>query len=126
MLDAPGLAALEKRVADRNAAAARRAVAAADPDAKEVLTFMYTDTKCEKVPAQFAKVNLLGPLPEIKRVNGELSYKDALKEALVEEMAITAARSRSPKGCSKHLAAIVSSTRPSAKPAFAGRAAARP
>jgi 2-oxoisovalerate dehydrogenase E1 component len=87
VLDAPGLAALEKRVADRNAAAARRAVAAADPDAKEVLTFMYTDTKCEKVPAQFAKVNLLGPLPEIKRVNGELSYKDALKEALVEEMA---------------------------------------
>ena len=37
--------------------------------------------------AEFAKVNLLGPLPEIKRVNGELSYKDALKEALVEEMA---------------------------------------
>ena len=25
-------------------------------------------------------------MPEIKRVNGELTYKDALKEALVEEM----------------------------------------
>ncbi len=47
---------------------------------------MYTDTKCETVPAEFAKVELLGPLPEIKRVNGELTYKDALKEALVEEM----------------------------------------
>ena len=45
MLDAPGLAAVEKRVADRNAAAAKRAAAAADPDAKDVLTFMYTDTK---------------------------------------------------------------------------------
>ena len=50
VLDAPGLAAVEKRVAARNAAAARRAAAAADPDAKDVLTFMYTDTKCETVP----------------------------------------------------------------------------
>jgi 2-oxoisovalerate dehydrogenase E1 component len=87
VLDAPGLAALEKRVADRNATAAKRAVAAADPDAKDVITFMYTDTKCETVPPQFAKVSLFSPLPEIKRVHGELSYKDALKEALVEEMA---------------------------------------
>ena len=34
-------------------------------------------------PAQ----HLVGPLPDIKRVNGELTYKDALKEALVQEMA---------------------------------------
>jgi pyruvate/2-oxoglutarate/acetoin dehydrogenase E1 component len=47
---------------------------------------MYTDTKCETVPAEFTKVNLVGPLPEIKRVNGELTYKDALKEALIQEM----------------------------------------
>jgi 2-oxoisovalerate dehydrogenase E1 component len=87
VLDAPALAAVEKRVADRNASAARRAAAAADPDARDVLTFMYTDTKCETVPPEFAKVELAGPLPEIKRVNGELTYKDALKEALVEEMA---------------------------------------
>jgi 2-oxoisovalerate dehydrogenase E1 component len=87
LLDAPGLAAVEKRVADRNASAARRAAAASDPDVKDVLTFMYTDTKCETVPPEFAKVDLLGPLPEIKRVNGELTYKDAIKEALVEEMA---------------------------------------
>jgi len=86
VLDAKGLAAVEKRVADRNARAAKRAVAAADPLAEDVLTFMYTDTKCETVPAEFAKVDLVGPLPEIKRVNGELTYKDAIKEALVQEM----------------------------------------
>jgi len=85
--DAKGLAAVEKRVADRNASAAKRAVAAADPEAKDVLTFMYTDTKSETVPAEFAMVDLLAPLPEIKRVNGELTYKDALKEALIQEMA---------------------------------------
>jgi 2-oxoisovalerate dehydrogenase E1 component len=86
VLDAAGLAAVENRVADRNAIAAKRAVAAADPEAKDVLTFMYTDTKVETVPAEFAKVELHGPLPEIKRVNGELTYKDAIKEALVQEM----------------------------------------
>jgi 2-oxoisovalerate dehydrogenase E1 component len=87
VLDAKGIQAVEKRVVDRNASAAKRAAAAADPDAKDVLRFMYTDTKSETVPAEFAKVELFGPLPEIKRVNGELTYKDALKEALVEEMA---------------------------------------
>jgi 2-oxoisovalerate dehydrogenase E1 component len=86
VLDEPGLAAVVKRVADRNASAAKRAVAAADPLPEDVLTFMYTDTKCETVPAEFAKVELAGPLPEIKRVNGELTYKDAIKEALMQEM----------------------------------------
>jgi 2-oxoisovalerate dehydrogenase E1 component len=86
VLDAAGIAAVEKRVADRNARAAKRAVAAADPAPEDVLEFMYTDTSCEVVPAEFSKSDLIAPLPEIKRVNGELTYKDALKEALVEEM----------------------------------------
>ena len=87
VLDTQGLAAVEKRVIDRNARAAKRSADAADPLAVDVLTFMYTDTKCETVPAEYAKVDFHGPLPEIKRVNGELTYKDALKEALVQEMA---------------------------------------
>lgn len=87
VLDASGLAALEQRVVERNARAAQRAAAAADPAAAEVLTFMYTDTSCEQVPAEFSRVELVGPLPEVKRVNGELTYKDALKEALAQEMA---------------------------------------
>jgi 2-oxoisovalerate dehydrogenase E1 component len=87
VLDAKGIEAIEKRVAERNARAAKRAATVADPEAKDVLTFMYTDTKCEQVPAEFSKPELLAPLPEIKRVNGELTYKDALKEALAEEMA---------------------------------------
>lgn len=86
VLDPAGLAAVEKRVVDRNARAAKRAVAAADPAAADVLKFMYTDTTCATVPAEFASPKLIGPLPEIKRVNGELNYKDALKEALVQEM----------------------------------------
>ena len=86
VLDAQGISGLERSVAQRNARAATRAAAAADPAPEDVLTFMYTDTKCETVPKDFAGATLAGPLPEIKRVNGELTYKDALKEALVQEM----------------------------------------
>ncbi len=86
VLGAEALSDLAKQVADRNARAAKRAAAALDPAPEEVLTFLYTDTKCETVPAEFASANLVGPLPEIKRANGELTYKDALKEALVQEM----------------------------------------
>jgi len=85
-LDVDGVAAVEKRVAERNAHAARRAADAADPDAKDVITFMYTDTKCDSVPAEFARVETFAPPPKTPRVGGELSYKDAIKEALVEEM----------------------------------------
>ncbi len=87
VLDQAGLAALEQRVRDRNARAARRAAAAADPPPEDVLKYMYTDTKCETVPAEFANVEILRPLTDLKRVNGQLSYKDAIREALYEEMA---------------------------------------
>jgi 2-oxoisovalerate dehydrogenase E1 component len=86
VLDADGVAKVDRRVAERNARAAERAVAAADPDVKDVLAFMYTETKSEIVPPQFAKVETYAPTPESKRANGEISYKDALREALAEEM----------------------------------------
>jgi len=86
VIDAKGIAEVKKRVVERNARAARRAAAAADPEAKDVLTFMYTDTRCDTVPAEFARVETCAPLPNTARVNGELSYKDAIKEALVQEM----------------------------------------
>ena len=80
------LAALEAAVRDRNARAAKRAAAAADPAAGDVIKYMYTDTKSETVPAEFAKVEIIAPLPEIKRINGEITYKDAIREAMIEEM----------------------------------------
>jgi 2-oxoisovalerate dehydrogenase E1 component len=86
VLDPSGIAAVEKRVADRNAIAAKRAADSADPDAKDVLTFMYTDTTSAVVPPEFSKVELFEPVPVAKRVGGEITYKDAIREALVEEM----------------------------------------
>ncbi|HXZ15344.1 MAG TPA: dehydrogenase E1 component subunit alpha/beta [Roseiarcus sp.] len=86
VLDQAGIEEVERRVAERNARAARRAADAADPDVKDVLTFMYADAKDETVPAPFAKVELYAAPPKPKRVDGEMSYKDAIRDALVEEM----------------------------------------
>ena len=86
LLTAAELSALEEAVRNRNARAAKRAAVAADPAAADVIKYMYTDTKCETVPPEFARVEIIQPLPEIKRANGEITYKDALKEALIEEM----------------------------------------
>lgn len=79
--------AVEQRVIDRNARAAIRAAEAADPAAEDVLKYMYTDTTAAVVPAEFAKVEIVKELPVIKRdKDGKILYKDAIKEALVEEM----------------------------------------
>jgi 2-oxoisovalerate dehydrogenase E1 component len=86
VLDRAGIAAVEKRVKERNARAAVRAAQAADPPPADVLKYMYTDTFVDKVPPEFAQVEVLEPLPHIKRVNGEITYRDAIKEAVTEEM----------------------------------------
>ena len=86
ILSQKSLAALKTKVADRNARAAAKSVAAADPDPADVIKYMYSDTTCEEVPETFRKVKIVKEKPEIKRQDGKLTYKDALKEALFEEM----------------------------------------
>jgi len=86
LLDEAGLARLEKKVKERNARAAVRAAASPDPDPKDVIKYMYTDTVAREVPEQFRNVQILADPPKIKRQNGEITYRDAIKEALIEEM----------------------------------------
>ncbi len=86
-LDDALYAQIEARVKDRNARAAVRAAEAADPPAEDVLKFMYTDTVSETVPELFARPALRQPPPVIKRdAEGRILYKDAIREALIEEM----------------------------------------
>ena len=86
VLTKKGVEALLAKVQSRNASASARASKAADPDPKDVIKYMYTDTRSDVVPEAFTKVEVIKALPEIKRQNGQLTYKDAIKEALVEEM----------------------------------------
>jgi len=86
ILDAERIAAIETRVAERNARAAKRAAESADPDPADVIKYMYTDTRCDEVPETFGKSKLYNTPPVIKRSEGRLTYRDALKEAMIEEM----------------------------------------
>jgi len=80
------LASLKKRVVERNARAARRAAAAADPDPADVIRYMYTDTAEQPVPEVFSRVEIVKEAPRFKRTDGQLTYRDAIKEGLFEEM----------------------------------------
>ncbi len=77
---------LRQKVADRNGRAAAKAAVSADPDPADVIKYMYTDTSVDEVPEEFANAQTVLEEPKIRRVNGELNYKDALKEAMLEEM----------------------------------------
>ena len=86
VLTADAIDALEAKVRDRNARAAARAAASPDPAAEDVITYMYTDTTAAVVPDAFRNAPIVKKAPVIKRQDGQLTYKDAIKEALVEEM----------------------------------------
>ncbi len=87
VVDEPGLAAVESRVRERNSRAAVRAARATDPDPADVLAYLYTDTAADEVPSAARGVVTYAEPPVAKRdANGAISYKDALREALVEEM----------------------------------------
>jgi 2-oxoisovalerate dehydrogenase E1 component len=80
------LAELTSRVQNRNARAAVRAAEAADPPPADVIKYMYTETTADPVPPEYQKVEIIEPPPAIKRVEGQTTYRDAIKEALIEEM----------------------------------------
>ncbi len=86
VLNKKTLEELKKRVVDRNARAAAAAAASADPVAADVIRYTNTNTACDVVPEKYSKVKIIKPVPEIKRKDGQLTYKDAIKETLVQEM----------------------------------------
>jgi len=84
--DAAALAAIESGAHERNARAAIRASKATDPAPSDLLKYLYTDTAADVVPEVDRVVVTYAEPPVAKRVSGVMSYKDALREALVEEM----------------------------------------
>jgi 2-oxoisovalerate dehydrogenase E1 component len=81
------VAAIRAAAAQRNARAAQRAAAAADPAPESLLELLYTDGTSDALPAEAAEVVLAAEPPAAKRdAEGRILYRDALREALVEEM----------------------------------------
>ena len=78
---------LEAQVARRTERAAVRAAEAADPAPADVVKYMYAGTVEPSVPPEYATVTVNTPVEKPKRdAQGCLNYRDALKEALIEEM----------------------------------------
>jgi len=87
VVDDAGLASLEARARERNARAAVRAAGATDPDPAELLRYLYTETAANEVPPAARRVVTYAPAPVARRdPDGAISYRDAIREALVEEM----------------------------------------
>ena len=80
------IAAVELNARERNARAAIRASKATDPNPADLLKYLYTDTAADIVPDPEGAVVTYADAPVAKRTNGAILYKDALREALVEEM----------------------------------------
>ena len=78
--------ALRERVEQRQARAAREAAQAREPQPSEVLTFMYSSGTSETVPAEAAEPRMVAQPEPIARKDGKISFKEAIREALVEEM----------------------------------------
>ncbi len=77
---------LRQRVDKRLEPATVRAAKAADPPAEEVMRYVFTDSFCHEVPRAAAGFRPLQDPPRAERKDGEITFKEALREALVEEM----------------------------------------
>jgi 2-oxoisovalerate dehydrogenase E1 component len=88
LADDAAVADIETRARERNERAAVRASQATDPDPAALLEFLYTDTAAGEVPAAARDIVTYADPPAAKRdPDGSISYRDALRDALVEEMA---------------------------------------
>jgi len=86
VITAKKFAEIQANISAVNERAAKRAAEAADPVAADVIKYMYTDTDEEEVPAKYRNAAIIKPLPVVKRKDGKISYRDAIKEAMIEEM----------------------------------------
>ena len=78
--------ALRQRVDKRHEDAAVRAAKSPDPAVSELLRFVFTDSVADKVPVEYASPKTIAAPPLPQRKGGQITYKEALFEALVQEM----------------------------------------
>jgi 2-oxoisovalerate dehydrogenase E1 component len=81
------LEATYAKAAERNAEQAVKAAASPDPSPQALHQYLYATSTSASVPATFAKGATIAAVPKAARdEQGRITYKDAIREALVEEM----------------------------------------
>ncbi|MFH0962582.1 MAG: dehydrogenase E1 component subunit alpha/beta [Planctomycetota bacterium] len=86
ILSGDEVAGLREAVEKRNERAAVRAAASSDPDPSTVCRYVFTE-KAPSLPEEAKKPRQLKAIERPKRQDGQLNMRDAIKEALLEEMA---------------------------------------
>jgi 2-oxoisovalerate dehydrogenase E1 component len=86
-LDEAGIDELRSAAAERNERAARRAAAATDPDPSDVLRYLFAGTTSAVVPTVHRSPAIHAPAPAAKLTDEGMLYRDAIRDAIVEEMA---------------------------------------
>ena len=86
LADAAAVTEIEANARRRNQRAAVRAAAGTDPNPADLLQYMYSDSTSDAVPTPEQVVATLAEPPVAKRGDGQITYRDAIREALVEEM----------------------------------------
>ena len=77
---------LRSCVEARHEAAAIRAAQAADPAPEEVTDYVFADSFCDSPPEHATGFQPLADPPSAERKDGQITFKEALREAMVEEM----------------------------------------
>jgi 2-oxoisovalerate dehydrogenase E1 component len=77
---------LRARVERRHEEAAIRAARAEDPDASQVTRYVFTESSSQEVPEAHARPGTLADPPRAERKDGVITFKEALREAMVQEM----------------------------------------
>ncbi len=84
--DESALDEIRQRVIARHEKAAVRAGKASDPPADDVAKYVFSNSFCSEVPGPFAEVKTLQDPPVAERKNGMITVREALREAMIEEM----------------------------------------
>jgi len=84
--DGKQLDELVQEVQERHETSAIRAAKAADPPPEEVTKYVFAHSVCDEVPKQFASPKTVEDPPVAKRKDGTITFREALREAMVEEM----------------------------------------
>jgi len=78
---------MKQKAEERHARAAVRAAESPEPHPDDVAKFLFSNRFDNEVPEENTKVELLSDEPVVKRdAKGRITFKEAIKEALYEEM----------------------------------------
>lgn len=87
LMSAEEVTAMDERCTAEIQEAARKAALSPDPVIEQITEGLLSNTSCEEVPEEFARVEVLKEPRKIRRDGeGRIMYRHAVAEALIEEM----------------------------------------